>query len=132
MAMLAAVQHNDCKTMYVAWTACEQMMLQMGLLLVLKYCNVHCNFTHRPTCVNQTVKCKLFPDNGGAFEQAKMAKYQPRTRHINAAWHHFRPYVANGLIQVHSIRTDWQLGDTFTKQVSNEDFVKFCKLIFGW
>jgi hypothetical protein len=79
-----------------------------------------------------SIKCKLFEDNSGAFEQAKTAKYRPRTHRINATWHHFRSYVAKGLIQIHSIRTDWQLGDTFTKQVSKEDFVKFCKLIFGW
>jgi cobalamin biosynthesis Mg chelatase CobN len=78
------------------------------------------------------IKCKLFEDNSGAYEQAKTAKYRPRTCHINTAWHHFRSYVARGLIQVHSIRTDWQLGDTFTKQVSKEDFIKFRKLIFGW
>jgi hypothetical protein len=57
------------------------------------------------------IKCKLFEDNSGGF-----AKYQPRTCHINAAWHHIRLYMANGLIQVHSIYTDCQLGDTFTKQ----------------
>jgi hypothetical protein len=79
-----------------------------------------------------SIKCKVFEDNSGVFEQAKTAKYQPRTRHINAAWHHFRSYVAKGLIQIHSIRTDWQLGDIFTKQVSKEDFTKFRKLIFGW
>jgi hypothetical protein len=79
-----------------------------------------------------SIKCKVFEDNSGAFEQAKTAKYRPRTRHINAAWHHFRSYVAKGLIQIHSVRTDWQLGGTFTKQVSKEDFVKFCRLIFGW
>jgi hypothetical protein len=79
-----------------------------------------------------SIKCKLFEDNSGAFEQAKMAKYRLRARHINAAWHHFQSYVAKGLILIHSVRTDWQLGDTFTKQVSKEDFVKFRRLIFGW
>jgi cobalamin biosynthesis Mg chelatase CobN len=79
-----------------------------------------------------TIKCKLFEDNSGAFEQAKTAKYRPRTRHINAAWHHFRSYVANRLIHIHSIQADWKLGDTFTKQVSKEDFLKFRRLIFGW
>jgi hypothetical protein len=79
-----------------------------------------------------SIKCKLFEDNSGALEQARIAKYRPRTRHINAAWHHFRSYVASGLIQIHSIRTDWQLGDAFTKQVSKEDFIKFRQLIFGW
>jgi hypothetical protein len=67
-----------------------------------------------------TINCKLFEDNSGTFEQAKMAKYWPRTRHINAAWHHFRSYVANRLIQIHC---------TFTKQVSKEDFVKFRCLV---
>jgi hypothetical protein len=79
-----------------------------------------------------TIKCKLFKDNSGALEQARTAKYRPRTRHINAAWHQFRSFVASGLIQIHSIRTDWQLGNTFTKQVSKEDFIKFRQLIFGW
>jgi hypothetical protein len=79
-----------------------------------------------------SIRCKLFEDNSGAFEQAKTAKYRPRTRHVNAAFHHFRSYVAKGLIRIHSIRTDWQLGDTFTKQVSKDDFVKFRRLIFGW
>jgi hypothetical protein len=35
------------------------------------------------------IRCKLFEDNSGAFEQAKMAKYCRRTRHVNAAFHHF-------------------------------------------
>jgi hypothetical protein len=50
-----------------------------------------------------SIRCKLFEDNSGAFEQAKTAKYHPRTRHINAAFHHFRSYVAKGLIWIHSI-----------------------------
>jgi hypothetical protein len=78
------------------------------------------------------IKCKLLEDNSRPFEQAKMAKYRPRTCHINAAWHHFRSYVARGLIQVHLIHTDWQVGDTFTKQVSKEVCIKFRKLIFRW
>jgi hypothetical protein len=64
-AVLAAVQHNDWKTMYVAWTVCDQTMLQMGLLWVLKYCNLHCNFTHGPTCVIQTDGCQDAGDLAG-------------------------------------------------------------------
>jgi hypothetical protein len=79
-----------------------------------------------------SIKCKLFEDNSRALEQARTAKYRPRTRHINAAWHHFRSYVALGLIQIHSIRTDWQLGDAFTKQVFKEDFIKFHQIICRW
>jgi hypothetical protein len=79
-----------------------------------------------------TVHCKLFEDNSGALEFAQVAKYRPRTRHINAAWHHFRSYVVNKLITILPVETKLQLGDIFTKQVSLEDFVRFCKLIFGW
>jgi hypothetical protein len=79
-----------------------------------------------------TVHCKLFEDNSGALEFARVAKYRPRTRHINAAWHHFRSYVVDKLITILPIDTKLQLGDVFTKQVSLEDFVRFCKLIFGW
>jgi hypothetical protein len=79
-----------------------------------------------------TVHCKLFEDNSGALEFAKVAKYRPRTRHINAAWHHFRSHVVDKLITILPIDTKSQLGDVFTKQVSLEDFVRFRKLIFGW
>jgi hypothetical protein len=58
MAVLAAVQHTDWKTMYVVWTVCEQTILRMGSLWVLKFCNLHCNLTHRPTCVNQADGCQ--------------------------------------------------------------------------
>jgi hypothetical protein len=56
-AVLAAVQHTDWKTMYVAWTVCEQTMLHMGSLWVLKFCNLRCNLTHGPTCVNWADGC---------------------------------------------------------------------------
>jgi Reverse transcriptase (RNA-dependent DNA polymerase) len=78
------------------------------------------------------IHCKLFEDNSGALEQACVAKYRPRTRHINAAWHHFRSYVVDKLISILPVDTKSQLGDVFTKQVSLEDFVRFRKIIFGW
>jgi hypothetical protein len=40
-----------------------------------------------------------------------------RTRHINAAWHHFRSYVVDKIISIHYIDTKSQLGDVFTQQV---------------
>jgi hypothetical protein len=79
-----------------------------------------------------TVHCKLFEDNSGALEQARVAKYRPRTRHINAAWHHFRSYVVDKLISILPVDTKSQLGDVFTKQVSRDDFIRFRKIIFGW
>jgi hypothetical protein len=34
--------------------------------------------------LHPTVHCKLFEDNSGALEFARVAKCQPRTQHINA------------------------------------------------
>jgi hypothetical protein len=79
-----------------------------------------------------TVHCKLFEDDSGALEQARVAKYRPRTRHINAAWHHFRSYVVDKLISILPVDKKSQLGDVFTKQVSRDDFIRFRKIIFGW
>ena len=39
------------------------------------------------------VHCKVFEDNSGALEIAKVAKFRPRTKHLNCRLHHFRSYV---------------------------------------
>jgi hypothetical protein len=106
-------------------TALRDVIPMMDLLTEMKEKGY--NVQSKPT-----VHCKLFEDNSGALEQARVAKYRPRTRHINAAWHHFRSYVVDKLISIHAIDTKSQLGDVFTKQVSLDDFVRFRKLIFGW
>jgi hypothetical protein len=82
--------------------------------------------------VQPVVKCKLFEDNSGTLEQARVAKYRPCTHHINAAWHHFRSYVIDKLISILPVDTKSQLGNVFTKQFSLDDFVHFRKIIFGW
>jgi hypothetical protein len=43
-----------------------------------------------------TVYCKLFEDNAGAIQLAKVPKMRPRTRHINQKYHHFREWVKTG------------------------------------
>ena len=35
------------------------------------------------------VHCKVFEDNSGAIEIAKVPKMRPRTKHINVQYHHF-------------------------------------------
>ena len=35
------------------------------------------------------IKCKVFEDNSGALEMAKIHKYRPRTKHLNVKLHHF-------------------------------------------
>jgi hypothetical protein len=57
--------------------------------------------------------------------------YRPRTRHINAAWHHFRLYVVVNLISILPVNTNSQLGDLFTKLVARDEFIWFRKILFG-
>jgi hypothetical protein len=77
------------------------------------------------------VQCKLFEDNSGVLEQARVDKYWLRTRHINAAWHHFRSYVVVQLISILPVDTKSQLRDLFTKQVAQDEFIWFRKIILG-
>ena len=40
------------------------------------------------------VHCKVFEDNSGALEMAKLPKYRPRTKHLNNYYHHFRAHLS--------------------------------------
>jgi hypothetical protein len=39
------------------------------------------------------ILCRVFEDNSGAIEMAKVFKYRPRTKHLNVRLQHFRDYV---------------------------------------
>ena len=56
---------------------------------------------------------------------------RPRTKHINVKYHHFRSYVANKQIEIHSVKTDEQLADLWTKPLGEELFRKFTDLSMG-
>lgn len=56
-----------------------------------------------------TVQCTVFEDNAGAIEMDRLPKMRPRTKHLNAKYHHFRESVANGLIMILYIPTKKQL-----------------------
>ena len=51
-------------------------------------------------CTQPYVYCKVFEDNSGALELARLPKLHPRTKHINVCYHHFREHVRNGLIKI--------------------------------
>ena len=79
------------------------------------------------------VHCKVFEDNSGALEIARVAKYRPRTKHLNCRLHHFRSYVDETKeISIHKIDTTMQLADFLTKPLNEELLVKFRKLVMGW
>jgi hypothetical protein len=79
-----------------------------------------------------TVYCKLFEDNAGAIQLAKVPKMRPRTRHINQKYHHFREWVKSGLIDILPIDTLEQPADLMTKPLDVVAFVKHRFAIMGW
>jgi histone deacetylase 1/2 len=78
------------------------------------------------------VHCKVFEDNSGALEIAKVPKARPRTKHLNVKLHHFRSYVDSGDITIHKIDTLEQVADILTKPLTFDLFVKHRKAILGW
>jgi hypothetical protein len=78
------------------------------------------------------IHCKVFEDNSGALEMAKVHKYRPRTKHLNVKYHHFRDYVERGEISIHKIGTTEQLADYLTKPVSQEILEYLRQKVMGW
>jgi hypothetical protein len=76
--------------------------------------------------------CKLFEDNSGALEIAKVPKMRPRTKHLNIKYHHFRSFVTDGLVSIHQVSTDNQIANIFTKALNQDLFEKHRKVINGW
>ena len=77
------------------------------------------------------VHCKVFEDNTGALEIARVHKFRPRTKHLNNRLHHFRSYVNNG-ITIHKIDTKEQPADMLTKPLNEELLFKFRRMMQGW
>ncbi|GFH52929.1 hypothetical protein CTEN210_09405 [Chaetoceros tenuissimus] len=78
------------------------------------------------------VKCKVFEDNSGALEMAKVHKYRPRTKHLNNRLHHFRDYVSRGEIEILPIDTKEQLADYLTKALNFATLSYLRKKVMGW
>ena len=78
------------------------------------------------------VHCRVFEDNSGALELARVPKMRPRTKHLNVKYHHFREHLRKGLVTVHPIFTLDQQADLYTKPLATESFEKFRRAIFGW
>jgi len=78
------------------------------------------------------VHCKLFEDNSGAIELAKVPKIRPRTKHINIKYHHFRQYVATEQVEILKIDTKDQPADMLTKPVDQSTLEKHRLMVMGW
>jgi hypothetical protein len=63
------------------------------------------------------VHCTAFEDNTGAIEMAQLPKMRPRTKHLNAKYHHFWEAIAAGKIKIVYICTTLQIADILRKAV---------------
>ena len=75
-------------------------------------------------CIAPVVHCKVFEDNAGALELARLPKLRPRTKHINVCYHHFREHVRLGKIKIYPVSTDDQTADALTKALTQNVFVR--------
>jgi Reverse transcriptase (RNA-dependent DNA polymerase) len=78
------------------------------------------------------VHCRVFEDNSGALEMAKIHKYRPRTKHICTKLHHFRDYVLQKQISIHPIDTKLQPADFLTKPLNEDILLIHRKMVMGW
>ena len=78
------------------------------------------------------VHCKVFEDNSGALEMAKVYKFRPRTKHLNVKLHHFRTYVEDGSVTIHKVATEDQLADYLTKPLPQDTLERLRKRVLGW
>jgi len=89
------------------------------------------NYGHKVICNEPIVYCKVFEDNSGALELARLPKLRPRTKHINVCYHHFREHVRKGIIKILSVSTDDQIADTLTKPLAQNAFNKHRRALCG-
>ena len=78
------------------------------------------------------VRCRVFEDNSGALEMARVHKYRPRTKHINVKYHHFRDHVSDGKITIHPIGTNEQPADMLTKPLNEDALCRHRRFTMGW
>jgi hypothetical protein len=82
-------------------------------------------------CSKPYIYCKIFEDNAGGLELARLPKLQPRTKHINVCCHYFREHVRKGLIKIFPVRTSNQIADMLTKALPQNNFVCHCVHLCG-
>jgi hypothetical protein len=82
-------------------------------------------------CTKLYVYCKVFEDNSGALELARLPKLCPCTKHINVCYHHFCKHVRKGLIKIFPVGTSDQTADILTKALAQNNFVHHCFHLCG-
>ena len=78
------------------------------------------------------VFCDVFEDNESCIAMATTRKFSPRTKDIAIKYHHFRKYIDDEVIKLHSIDTREQTADIFTKPLDDKLFEHIRKKLCGW
>jgi hypothetical protein len=103
-----------------------------GVIPVMNLLQEMREWTFQVICNEPYVYCKVFDDNSGALELARLPKLRPRTKHINVCYHHFCKHVRKGLIKIVPINTTDQIADVLTKALAQNDFQRHYRYIHVW
>ena len=64
----------------------------------------------------------VYEKNQGEILLAVSMQIQPRTKHIEIKYHHFRSFVTNGDVKIKHIDTKEKIADIFMKPLDSELF----------
>jgi hypothetical protein len=90
---------------------------ERGIMVNAKPCRIH---------------CRVFEDNKGAIEIAKVPKIRPRTKHLNIKYHHFREEERKGNVSICHVRTEDQMANMLTKPLEEAAFETHRRKMMGW
>ena len=121
------VSLSSCEAEYIGLSSALREAIP--IMNLLDEMSAH-RLVNRPNAAK--VHCKVFEDNVGALEMAREHKYRPRTKHMLIKYHHFRQYVDDNRITIHSVSTHNQRADIFTKPLNESRFVRHRRSIMGW
>jgi hypothetical protein len=82
-------------------------------------------------CTEPYMYCKVFEDNSGALELARLPKLRPRINHIKVCYNHFCKHVWKGLSKIFPIDTKDQIAGTLIKPLAQNDFQRHHRLMCG-
>ncbi len=77
------------------------------------------------------IQCKVFEDNEGVIEIAKVPTMRLRTKHLSIKYRHFREEVKNGSVSIFHVGTkDWTA--VSTNPLDEALFMKHREMMMGW
>ncbi len=89
----------------------------MDLIQEMKDCHIPA------TCSKPYVYCKVFKDNVGLLDLARLPKLRLHTKHINVCYHHFCKHVRKWLIKIFPVGTSNLIFDMLTKALPQNNYV---------